>query len=143
MRRRKLKSARLVTLLLEEEIYEKARQLARARGISFGELVRMLLTRELEQSGQLALADLGAAEIAELARLEEEVARLEERVEELARAGGFRERGALRAEAWDLLRRVDGVRRRVEGLQPLAPELQERVCALKERLNKLRIRILH
>ncbi|MCC6064680.1 MAG: hypothetical protein LM576_01725 [Thermofilum sp.] len=136
MRQRKLKSARLVTLLLEEEIYEKARQLARARGISFSELVRTLLVREL-QSGQL-VADLGAAEAAELARLEEEVARLEERVSAL-KARGFRERGALKAEAIALIRALDEARRKAEGLQ--APEL-ERVNALKRRLNELRNMIL-
>ncbi|MCC6004504.1 MAG: DUF6364 family protein [Thermofilum sp.] len=131
-RQRKLKSARLVTLLLEEEIYEKARQLARAKGISFSELVRSLLVRELEQSGQL-VADLGAAEIAEL---EEEVARLEERVSAL-KARGFRERGALKAEAIALIRALDEARRKAEGL----PEL-ERVNALKRRLNELRNMIL-
>jgi predicted CopG family antitoxin len=134
MRRKKLKSARLVTLLLEEEIYEKARQLARARGISFSELVRTLLMREL-QSGQLAD---GAAE-AEIERLEEEVARLEERAAQLA-ARGFRERGALKAEACELIRRVDEARARAEELWRLQP--QERVGALKRRLNELRAWIL-
>jgi hypothetical protein len=141
-RRRRLKSARLVTLLLEEEIYEKARRLAQSRGISFSALVRTLLIRELEQSGQL-VADLEAAEVAELERLEEEAARLEERAAELA-ARGFRERGVLKAEAYELVRRVDVARRKAEELQApeLAPELQERVSVLKRRLNELRSRIL-
>jgi len=47
-RKRVLERARAVPVVLEAELYEKAVELAKARGLSFSGLVRNLLKKELE-----------------------------------------------------------------------------------------------
>jgi antitoxin component of RelBE/YafQ-DinJ toxin-antitoxin module len=113
-RRRSLKAGRMVSILIEEELYEKAVQLARARGTSFSGLVRMLLRREVasseRSSGQPGMPvevdplAVSAWERSEqrLDLLEKRAVKLEEKVKQLARSG-FREKGALKAEAYEVV----------------------------------------
>jgi len=162
-RPRKLKSAKVVPIVFEGEVYERLKRVATAQGLSVSELVRRLACEYLAQTGELTeasvpadppssdpvdpLEQLEAEEFFnELERLEKEVEELDKVVKAIASKGGssalkphldhFRRQAWRKIERWHSLRRLYA---RCRNAVPPQKRMEgaERLAKVKRTLNAL------